>query len=659
MDEEPRPWAGSVRRLIALAVIIGCVLGGRLAQLQLAQHAVWAQQARDQIVRELTLPAPRGEILDRNGTVLATDRPAWTAYLVYTSHPMGEDGIRLLSDILSLDPAAVRRAIDSLRPSPFTRPFEPVLLKMDLTPLEQVRLAENLDRLPGVLMRAAPMRTYPGIETAPDLGGTLAAHVLGYVYPGGKTGIENTYDGPLHVDGRTILGLAGIDGKERVQVDFRGRPIAGAPVYTEPAVPGNNVRLTIDANLQAVAERALRQRMDYLRTTTSNGHHPPAKIGAVVVEDVNTGAILAMASQPTFDPNVFARTAGYTPDSPGWAEFTKAYNAYTADPTLGTLSNHALTYRSSTGSTFKPITALAALASGTVTPATRIPDPGYFRLGNWMWKDWKPGGHGAPNLVEALARSCDVYFYTVGLRTGIDEIAKMAKEFGLGDRSGLKDLPGEVKPTLASREYKKSVYPKQPWLPGDTVNAAIGQGYNGFTPIQLVNYIATLANGGTRYRPYLVKDVESPDGRVLWEQKPEVLGKVDVPEADLAVVREGMRAVASYNPNFRGVDSPYGTAYSYFADLPRISQERLGHAIEVGAKTGTAEVAGHAVSDGWFVAFAPYDHPQIAVAVLISESGGGSVAGGPVARAIIDAYFGLPITPVAPNVVTGPPLVGR
>lgn len=656
--QEEKPWTGTVRRLVALALLIGAILIARLAQIQIQEGAVWAQQARDQVVRELTLPAPRGRILDTNGQVLASDRPAWTAYLVYTSKPMGADGVALLSRILGLDPADVDRALAALKPSLHTRPFEPVPLKFDLTPLEQVQLSENLDRLPGVLIRAVPLRIYPGVPDAPDLGSTIAAHVLGYVYPGGKTGIEKTYDGPIAVNGdATVPGLKGKDGIERVQVDYRGRPIAGAPVYTEPPTPGDDVRLTIDAELQAVAQRALRQRMEYLRSTvTPDGVHPPANIGAVVVEDVRTGAILADVSEPAFDPNVFAKTAGYTPESPGWKDFKAAYASYTANPAVGTLSNHTLTFRGPSGSTFKPITALAALSSGTVTPDTRVRDPGYFRLGTFRWKDWKPSGHGSPNLVEALARSCDVYFYTVGYQTGINAIAHMAREFGLGDTSGLRDLPGEAPPALASREYKAKVRPKEPWLPGDTVNAAIGQGFNGFTPIQVANYVATLANGGTRYRPFLVRDLLDSSGKVVWTQQPEVLGTVDVAPEDLAIVREGMRDVVSYNPDFRNVDSPYGTAYSYFADLAKISQERLGHVIEVGAKTGTAET-GHRVSDGWFVAFAPYDHPQIAVVVMIAQSGGGGLAGGPVARAIIDAYFGLPVTPVAPRVVTGTPLL--
>ncbi|MBX6350257.1 MAG: penicillin-binding protein 2 [Clostridia bacterium] len=657
--EGERPWAARARRVMALALVVAFALVARLAQLQIQEGAVWAQAARDQIVRELTLPAPRGRILDAHGAVLASDRPAWTAYLVYSSRPMDQDGVELLARILSLDPADVRRALEALEPSANHRPFEPVPLKFDLSPVEQVEIAENLDRLPGVLVRAVPIRTYLGLADAPDLGSSLAAHVLGYVYPGGKTGIEKTYDGPIETPSGPVLGLAGKDGIERVEVDYRGRPVLGEPVYTEPPVPGNDVRLTIDAELQAVAERALRQRMQYLRSTvTTSGVHPAANIGAVVVMDVKTGAILADVSEPTFDPNVFAKTAGYTPESPGWKDFEAAYRAYTADPALGTLTNHTLAYRGPIGSTFKPITALAALSTGTITPATRVRDPGYFQLGGYRWNDWTARGHGAPDLVEAIARSCDVYFYTVGYETGIDAIAAVARQFGLGATSGLTDLPGEARPILASREYKQEAKPNEPWLPGDTVNAAIGQGYNAFTPIQVASYVAALANGGTRWKPYVVADVESPEGQVLWRQEPVRLGTVDLPAEDLAVVKEGMLAVTSYNPGFRQVDSPYGTAYSYFADLPAVSQAYLGRKIQVAAKTGTAET-GRRVADGWFVAFAPYDDPEIAVVVMIAQSGGGGVAGGPVARAVIDAYFHLPITPVAPKVVTGTPVLTR
>ncbi|MDI3269837.1 MAG: penicillin-binding protein 2 [Bacillota bacterium] len=633
-------------------LLVAAVLLLRLGQLQIVQGEVWAQQARDQIIRELSLPAPRGEITDRSGIVLAQDRPSWTAYLVYSSRPLDEEGIALLSRILDLDPDAVRKARDKLRPSLSARPFEPVPLKFDLTAEEQVAISENLDQLPGVMVRPVPIRQYPGFAEAPDQGGTFAAHLLGYVYPGGKTGIERTYDGPLEVDGKTILGLQGIDGIQRVQVDHRGRPIPGAPIYEEPPTPGNTVRLTLDAHLQAVAQRALRQRMEYLRTATVQGKHPEAPTGAVVVLEVKTGAILAMASEPTFDPNVFALTAGYTKDSPGWQAFQNAYRSYTENPALGTLSNHALTYRHATGSTFKMMTALAGLSTGVITPEKRLADPGYFQVGNTRWHPWHRGGCGRPNLEEALARSCNVYFYTVGYQAGIDAIAKVASQFGLQEGTGLKDLEGEVTPHLASRELKLALT-GNPWVPGDTVNASIGQGYNAFTPIQMAQMVATLATG-ERYRPYLVDAILSPEGEVLWQQKPELLNRVDLPESDLQAVRKGMLAVTSYNPHFGAVDSPYGTGYSAFADLPETSQKILGRTIRVAAKTGTAE--GRATSDGWFVAYAPYDDPQIAIAVAIEKAGGGALAGALVARALVDAYFGLPITPVAPGVVTAPPV---
>lgn len=634
------------------ALLVAAVLLLRLGQLQIIEGEVWAQQARDQIIRELPLPAPRGMITDRNGVVLAQDRPSWTAYLVYSSRPLDEGGVQLLSRILDLDPEAVRKARDKLKPSLSARPFEPVPLKFDLTPEEQVELAEHLDELPGVMVRAVPIREYPGYSEAPDQGGAFAAHVLGYVYPGGKTGVERTYNGPLEVDGKAILGLKGIDGIQRVQVDHLGRPIPGAPVYEEPPTPGNTVRLTLDAHLQAVAQRALRQRMEYLRTLTVQGRHPEAPTGAVVVLDVKTGAILAMASEPTFDPNVFALTAGYTKDSPGWREFEKAYRSYTENPSLGTLSNHALTYRHATGSTFKMMTALAGLMTGVITPEKRLPDPGYFQLGKSVWHPWQRGGCGRPNLEEALARSCNVYFYTVGYQAGIDAIVEVASQFGLKDGTGLKDLEGEVRPYLASRELKLQLT-GNPWVPGDTVNASIGQGYNAFTPIQMAQMVATLATG-ERYRPYVVDAILSPEGEVLWKQEPQLLNRVDIPEEYLKAVRKGMLAVTSYNPHFGPVDSPYGTGYSAFADLPDVSRKILGKPIRVAAKTGTAE--GKATSDGWFVAYAPYDDPQIAIAVAIEKAGGGALAGAPVARAIVDAYFGLPITPVAPGVVTAPPV---
>lgn len=633
------------RRNIFLGLLIAWVLLllGRLYQLQVVMGDELSEYASGQRLRKVYVPAPRGEILDRGGEVLATDLPAYTAYLVYTEEGLTPEARGLLSRILDIPEEEILAAQQELKVRPV--PEIPVRLKAELTPEEITALAENRDRLPGVMVEPQPIRHYPQ--------GTLAAHVLGYVKEAdrewrveGVTGIEATYDGPVDLpDGRQILGLAGVDGQRLVEVDARGRPLTdGADLmllgpdaerYAVAPRPGNTVVLTLDARVQRAAEQALAQRIGELRRLRTSPCPCPARNGAAVAIDVRTGAILAMASYPTFDPNDFARAVFLEPSDPRYEEVQQRVLSYLdrdrpkifrGRPVLGATYNTAIKAALPPGSTFKPIVGLAAMVRGRLPASVRC--SGAFHLGNGEWKDWSTHGH--VNFHKAIGRSCNVYFFHAGLNAGIDAIDAVAEQFGLGQKTGLRDLPGEAAGSLASPETKARFHPDdRQWLLGDTVNASIGQGDNAFTPLQMAVYTATLANGGTRYRPYLVQRVQDPQGRVLWEAEPEALGSVDVPTAFLEETRRAMVMVTRANRGW------YGTAYGVFRDAPYTA----------GGKTGTAEPGfrgPESENHGWFIAFAPAgpgEEPEIAVAVVIHGGGGGALAAGPVARAILDAYF--------------------
>jgi penicillin-binding protein 2 len=431
------------------------------------------------------------------------------------------------------------------------------------------------------------------------------------------------------------------------------RPVRDLGVK-EP-VPGNNLVLTIDQRVQKAAEEALaKSSQEALR------QYPEATAGAAVAIDVRTGAVLAMASYPTYDA---AKVSG---------ELSAAdYNQIFNNKTRPMLNRALLPY--APGSTFKMIVAMAGLESGKVTPSWSIDDPGIFYYEGQSYSDWIVGGHGGRiDMLKAIKVSCDIYFYQLGLLVGIDETARIAREFGLGQKTGI-ELPGEEEGVLPGPESKfsqrldyleadtlrkareieskykdlleragsdderRALYQKRndeliraswerkdlwemAWHGYDTIISSIGQGDNRYTPLELANYIATIANGGTRYKPYLVQRVVDPNGKVLQDNSPQALGQVDVSPQTLAVVRQGMREVAL---------PPDGTAFGFFDGLPPAA-----------AKTGTAEVTGHD-NHGLFVAYAPYDNPEIAVAVVMEYAGHGGSASGPVAREMLAAYFGV------------------
>ncbi|MDN5363523.1 MAG: penicillin-binding protein 2 [Eubacteriales bacterium] len=651
-----------IRVLLLLVVMVFVVLVSRLVYLQVFQSEKYRTLSEQNRVRFISIPAPRGEIRDQKGRVIVRDRPV---YVVSIMNNNEENTLRMLdklSKLLQLTPEekekirqkVLRREIPS---------YEPVRVKKDV-PMDLVtRIEEHREELPGVVIDVEPQREY--------LYGSMLAHVVGYVReineeelaknkdkgykPGdrfGKAGLERKYEEYLR----------GEDGARQVEVNVQGRVVKSLGLKSP--VQGNSLILTIDIDLQKKAEEIMDRTLLEVQK-----EFPNAKAGAMVMLDVKTGKILAMVSRPTYDPSIFNREIT--------VEESRAL--FSNETPFPAFTNRALAGYAP-GSTFKMITALAALEAGTVTPSTVINCPGAYRLGTGIFKCWATWGHGAVNLVRALQVSCDVYFYTIGHRTGVNEIARVAKEFGLGQPTGI--LPEEgitLVPTpewkrkvnekplkekyekiykeieekyqsliaVASNEQEKKQLEKKRdqelararaeynekyrwyvnWQAYETINMSIGQGDNLYSPLQLANYVATIANGGTLYRPYLVEKIVAPNGKTVKEFTPQVIRKVAVKPENLEWVKRGMIKVTEGE----------GTASSLFVGWP----------IKVAAKTGTAELGRDPKTgkerdnNGLFVAFAPADDPQVAVAAVVEYGGHGGSSAGVAARDLLAAYFGI------------------
>ncbi|MGE5560639.1 MAG: penicillin-binding protein 2 [Chloroflexota bacterium] len=611
------------RRFNALALLVVFVfatLFGRVGYLQIIRRERYEKLAEGNRIRLIPTVAPRGVIYDRNGVPIVNSRPAYTVSLIPLGDGIDPAVLDRLAEILGMS----RADLDQLIAERQGRAFEPIRIASDITPEMHTRIEEARYELPGVVVDVQPVRNY--------IYGEAAAQILGYVRQISDSqlksleakGITDYKMGDLYgqmgIENKLDAYLRGIDGGRQVEVDSMGRPIR--IVGEQIPVAGNDVTLTLDMDLQKVAEQSLR---DSLANLQRQGYK--AYAGAVVVEDVRTGEILAITSLPSFDPNIFNGILT-----------TDMYNQLFKNP-LNPFNNRILTGTFAPGSTFKMAVAAAALEEGVVTPTETL-----FCSGSYKGKGcWVRSGHGRQNIVQALQNSCNVFFYQMGERLGPDRMAKYAKEFGFGQLSGI-DVPGERAGVLPSTAWKlqakqSGLLSEGQWWPGETLDMAIGQGYDAFTPLQLVNYVATLANGGTRRQPYLISQIRDPDGKVIQQTMPKVLNQVSVSQETLNIVRQGMAAVASE-----------GTAAWVFKNYP----------IKVAGKTGTAETGRADKNNGWFVAYAPYDNPEIAVTVVVEGGGHGSTSGAPVTKAIFDQYFHLPTTPKAPaSTVTTPSTGGQ
>ncbi len=599
------------RRLTCMsivAVLIFAVLTGRLGYLQITEGERYEKMATENRIRLLPLAAPRGDILDRNGRTLVTSRLAPVISVVPMDMDDPDAVLARLSEVLGYDVRqTVSERVERLKERKEYRAYTPIRIATDADINTLTKIAEHQSELPGVMIEEQPVRDY--------LLGDVGAHVFGYVREidreeleawrdkgykmgdiVGKTGVERVYDEYLH----------GEPGGQQVEVDADGRPVKVLPGRRMP-VPGHSLKLTLDREVQEAAVFGLRKAMEAIEKEF------PTKAAIAVAIDVRTGGVLALASEPSFDPNIFTKET-IPPDI--WASIS--------DPTWQPQLNRAIRGVYPPGSTFKMVTATAGLETGTIRPEDTILDRGvYWRVE--PKKCWKAGGHGVVHLTRAIAVSCNVYFYDLGYRTGIENLNKYAALYGLGQPTGIDLYPVEATGLLATPEWKLEHYKElglsqaEPWQPGETLSAAIGQGFSAFTPLQMANYIATIANGGTRYRPYLASEIIAPDGQIERTVEPQIIEELNLDPETVAAVRKGMHLVTQGE----------GTAAYYFQGFP----------VSVAGKTGTAQNP-HGADHAWFVAFAPYENPEIAVAVLVEKGGHGGSAAAPVVKRILEAYFG-------------------
>jgi penicillin-binding protein 2 len=536
--------------------------------------------------------------MDRNGIVLVDNSPSFDVLYIPSKVKGNELSVEKLKDLyksksleFSYDQSISKTA----------KQYSPIKLEKNVS-MEKVALVEtNALNLPGIYIDVSPVRLY--------LDGEMLAPVIGYTGEISQEDLEKNNDEYAYGD---VLGKHGLEkyfdtyirgrrGAELVEVNVYGKEIKNLG-RIDP-VSGYNIMLTIDADLQKAAWDALE-----------------GKAGSAIVLDTRDGAVLAMVSSPSFDPNLFN-------DGISSEQWSKLQN----NP-FAPLSNKAVSGQYPPGSTYKLIVAAAALEEGIITPETRIFCDGSFTLGNRTYRCWKKGGHGWVNLHKAIVESCDVYFYTVGKMLGADKIAEYAKRFGLGEVSGI-DLPGEKSGLVPTKEWKLKKR-KEAWQMGETISIAIGQGFNLLTTLQLADAYSAFANGGTLWRPYLVKRIESTDGKVYKEFLPEKKRDLNLSPKTIEVINDALKGV---------VNEPGGTGHA--AKLSNI---------EVCGKTGTSQVMGlpedekarrrkilgafqkdHAL----FACYAPSRNAEVAVAVILENAGGGGAVAAPVARKILSAYF--------------------
>lgn len=588
-----KKYAYRLELLMIAAMLIFAVLIGRMAFLQLYKGDYYNRQAEGNRVRAITIIAPRGIIFDRNGEALAKNEPGFVVSLLRTDKKTNMDVINKLAAIIELPPEKILEKIKENENS-----YEPIRLKSNLSPTMVTKIEERYEELPGVLLELQSIRKYVNNE--------LAVHVLGYVgeiseseISGeensimkagsivGKFGLERFYDDLLR----------GKDGSFREEVDVSGRVVQKLDNIAPK--PGQGLVLALDAKLQRQVEKIVDEHLAFLR---SSGFAPNANAAAVIAIDPRNGAVRALVSRPAFNPNLFVNGIS----SKDW----QTINDNPFDP----MSDKVIAGEYPPGSTFKVVTGAAALEAGKVTPQETIFDSGQ----HWLIPMGNADGEalGWINFNEALAKSDNVYFYEMGNRIGIDILKKYAALFGFGKTTGI-DLFGETEGIIASPEYKQKVFNEE-WYLGDTFNAAIGQGFNLATPLQLAVMFSAVANGGNIYKPHLVEKVLNDDGSVAKEIQPVKIGQLPISAATLELLQKGLKAVAQEG----------GTA-AQLANLP----------VAVAGKTGTAENP-HGKDHGLFVGYAPADNASLVVVVVVDQGGYGAVAATPIVQRIFEYVFG-------------------
>lgn len=578
--------------LLVVCLVLFAVLLGRMVYLQLWRGDYYAKQSDGNRLRQSRILAPRGIIYDSEGKELVNNLPGYAVVLQKQSSYKPET-LQRLSNLLQMPVEEINAKIKASENF-----YEPIMLKNNLDQQMVTKIEEQRRYMPEVMLSVQPIRNYPYHE--------LAVHALGYVGEVsayeieqglfknitqgslvGKAGLEKTYDKYLR----------GEDGAFMEEVDVAGNVVKHYD-SVQP-VPGKNLKLTIDYELQKELEEFTDKHLAYLR---NSGIAPGARAAAVVAIDPRNGAVRAMVSRPGYDPNWFVHGIS-----------SKNWNSINNDPNYP-MNNKVITGEYPPGSTFKIVTGSAAFELKKVGLNEPIFDGGFHPMVPTMGN---AGGEvlGWLTFIKALAMSDNVYFYELGYRVGIDNIEKYAHIFGFGERTGI-DLEGESKGLVASKKVKREIWDED-WRLGDTFNAAIGQGFNLTTPIQLSVMLSIVANGGTKYQPYLVDSIINSDGS-LFEKPKRAEGKhIDVSQQTIDYIRMGMSATTQEG----------GTA-SYFAGLPK----------PIAGKTGTAENS-HGRDHGLFVAYGPVDDPELVVVCIVEQGGFGSVAAGPIVYKAFEEFF--------------------
>jgi len=589
----------------AAVMVAFAMLFARFIYLQVIQHDYYHTKAEDNRISIVPITPNRGNIVDRNGVVLARNYSAYTLEIAPGKVTDIEKTINELSTIIDVRPSDRSRFKRLLIEA---KGAETLPIRARLSDEEVARFAANRYRFPGVDIRARLFRQYPF--------GELASHAMGYIgrindrdltwieeqdlesnYKGtdhiGKTGLEQKYERELH----------GTTGYEQVEVDAAGRGVRTLS-RTAPT-SGNNLVLTLDLTLQEVVETAFGNRR-----------------GALVAIEPSTGGVLAFVSKPGFDPNLFVD--GIDPVS--WDELNTSLDR--------PLNNRALTGVYPPGSTFKPYMALAALETGKRTPSQAIFDPGHFDFGGRRFRDDKVGGHGMVDMYKSIVVSCDTYYYTLANDLGIENISRFIGQFGFGARTGI-DMEGEGIGVLPSIEWKARRFRRpdqQKWYAGETISVGIGQGYNAYTPLQLAVAMATLANNGVMFKPHLVKYIENVNTGERRFVEPQPLKTIPMKQENIDVIK---RALAGVNIE--------GTGARAFAKAEYTSGGKTGTsqviAIKAGEKYSESRTAERHRDHALFIAFAPLEAPKIALAVLVENAGFGATAAAPIARMVLDYYL--------------------
>lgn len=594
-------------------ILILCFLFilARLWYLQIYQGDLFHKFSLENRLRKEVIKAPRGMIFSRNSELLTDNIPRFDAVVIPQYLKNKKVTLAKLSKVLGMTEKDINKVLKKNRGQ---ASYRPVTIKKNIT-LKEVSIIETeSSKMPGVRVQTFISREYRDSYAG--------AHLLGYISEINQRQLPRYRDrdgfnyklgdfiGQAGIEEKFDLQLRGEDGYEFVEVDARGRMrrnirsnVLFAGIENKPAKPGNNVRLTVDRDMQLAAFKALEE-----------------KTGSAVAVDVNTGEILAMVSRPAFDPTRFSKG------------LTKEYWSSLVNNDKNPLRDRTIQEHYAPGSTFKTFTAIAALEEKILTPDQELKCGGTYRLGRRIYHDWKRGGHGMTDVYKALKRSVDVYFYQIATQLDIDVLAKYAKMFGFGEKTGI-SLSRETSGLIPTREWKKK-RTGEDWQLGETLSCVIGQSYVLATPLQLAMAYAAIANDGTLFKPYLIKEIFSNSGEIIEKFKPEKVGEVPVSKETLRAVQKGLYQV---------VNERRGTAYWY-----------RGLGLEMAGKTGTAQVRSMSSKElfarcedmpykdrhhGIFVGYAPFDNPKVAVAAVVEHGCHGSSAAAPVVRDVITTYM--------------------